>query len=286
MIGDREMSSERNFMEMLKKQWEKGHFVCVGLDSDHAKIPEVLLGSTVCGAVSRFNQRIIDATSGLVCAYKPNIAFYAKHGDSGMLALKATIEYIKKVAPDVPVILDAKRADIGNTNTGYVGEVFSYYGADAVTVNPYFGKEALQPFLRMKEKGIIVLCRTSNPGAGEFQDLLIGGYAPLYQIVARHVAEEWNSNGNCMLVVGVGATCLEELTKVRKIVGDMPILIPGIGKQGGDVEKTVKAGKDSQGGGIIINSSRKIIFASNGPDFAEAACRETQKLHDEISKYL
>ncbi len=190
---------------------------------------------------------------------------------------------IHTVAPDVPVILDAKDMDIGNTNTGYVRMAFEYCQADAITINPYLGMEAAQPFLDQKDKGIIVLCRTSNKGSGEFQDLLIKSDMPLYQYVASRVAKYWNKNGNCALVVG--ATYPNELAQVRRIVGDMPILIPGIGVQGGDVEATVKAGRDSRGQGMIINASRSIIFASNGPDFAEAARRETLKLHNLINQY-
>jgi orotidine-5'-phosphate decarboxylase len=268
--------SERNFREMLERKWGEGKFVCVGLDSDLSKIPQTAKKPTVFETMLAFNQAVVEATHDLICAFKPNIAFYAACGESGLLALKYTIGFIKVFDPEVPVILDFKRADIGNTNNGYVAEAFEYFGADAVTVNPYFGKEALKPFLDMKEKGIIVLCRTSNPGAGEFQDLKVGGYTPLYQIVAYNVAEAWNSNGNCAVVVG--ATCPEELAKVRKIVGDMPILIPGIGKQGGDVEKTVKAGKNSRGRGMMINSSRGIIFAENPRE-------ETEKLHNEIKKH-
>jgi orotidine-5'-phosphate decarboxylase len=196
--------------------------------------------------------------------------------------------------PDVPVILDVKLADIGNTNEGYAREAFDYYKADAMTVHPYLGKEALQPFLDRKDKGIFVLCRTSNPGAGEFQDrfvnltpaeidewgLMPGTRLPLYQLVAYRVSREWNTNDNCGLVVG--ATYPEELRQVRGIVGDMPLLIPGIGAQGGDVEATVNAGRDSHGHGMIINSSRSIIFASAGPNYTEAARQEAQKLHDMI----
>lgn len=278
------------FREMLDAQWAQGRFVCVGLDSELGKIPDGLRlnqffkdGTDVADVVVEFNRAIIEATADLVCAYKPNVAFYEALGSDGLKALKGTIEAINAVAPDVPVILDAKRADIGNTNAGYVQMAFEFLGADAITVNPYLGAEALQPFLARRDKGIIVLCRTSNPGAGEFQDLCVNG-EPLYRVVARRVATEWNKNGNCGLVVG--ATAPHELAEVRQIVGDMPILIPGIGAQGGDIEKTLTAGKNSRGRGMIINSSRGIIFASNGSDFAEAARRETQKLHDAINRCL
>jgi len=229
-----------------------------------------------------FNHEVVKTTKDLVCAYKPNIAFYEAHGSKGLAALQQTIKDIHALAPDVPVILDAKRGDIRNTNVGYAQMAFGFLGADAITVHPYLGAEALQPFLARAEKGVIVLCRTSNPGAGEFQDLSVNG-EPLYRFVARRVASEWNKNGNCGLVVG--ATYPDELREVREIAPDMPILIPGIGAQGGDVEKTVSAGKDSRGQGMIVNSSHSIIFASKGADFAEAARRETEKLRDLINQY-
>jgi orotidine-5'-phosphate decarboxylase len=289
------MSENRNFRELLEAQWAQGNFVCVGLDSELDKIPKsVLQGNNGChlgiaNTIIRFNREIVRATKDFVCAYKPNMAFYEAHGAEGMIALQHTIANIHEDT-DVPVILDAKRGDIGNTNGGYVAMAFDYLKVDAITVHPYLGREALQPFLDCKDKGIIVLCRTSNPGAGEFQDLEVpkhGGdkYAtmPLYQYVAEVVSKYWNKNGNCALVVG--ATYPAELKRVREIVGDLPILIPGIGAQGGDVEKTVSAGKDSNGKGMIVNSSRGIIFASSGPDFAIAARNETRRLHDLIIQY-
>lgn len=296
---------ERNFRQLLEARWARGNFVCVGLDSELGKIPASVhqkVAGSISDAVVAFNRAIVDATKAIVCAYKPNGAFYEALGTSGIKALLETILYIHEVAPDVPVILDAKRADIGNTNAGYVKAAFDFLQADAITVHPYLGKEALLPFLARADKGIIVLCRTSNPGAGEFQDLpvpnpmvkpfkagdagvdITPGIIPLYQRVAYNVAHDWNTSGNCAIVVG--ATYPEELAKVRGLVGDMPILIPGIGAQGGDLEKTVKAGKDSRGRGMIINSSRGIIFASAGEDFAEAARRETLKLHDAIRQCL
>lgn len=268
---------------MLEIQWSRGNFVCVGLDSEFSKIPaSARRGTNIAGTIVAFNRAIVEATRDLVCAYKPNTAFYEAHGIEGIMALRRTIADIYTMAPDVPVILDAKRADIGNTNTSYVNAAFNFLGADAITVHPYLGAEALQPFLGQINKGIIVLCRTSNPGAGEFQDLSVND-EPLYRFVARHVASEWNRNGNCALAVG--ATYPDELCEVRKLVGDMPILIPGIGAQGGDVEKTVAAGKDSRGQGMIINSSRGIIFASEGEDFAEAARRKTEQLRNLINQY-
>lgn len=275
--------AERNFRELLEAQWGEGKFLCVGLDSDFEKIPEAARIDGVRETIVAFNRSVVDATKDLVCAYKPNSAFYEAHGDEGWKALRATIQYINDTAPQVPVILDSKRADIGNTNNGYVASAFDHLHADAITVNPYPGREALLPFLERKDKGVIVWCRTSNEGAGEFQDLQVDG-EPLYRIVARHVAEKWNENGNCALVVG--ATYPEELRAVREVAGDIPILIPAIGTQGGDVEKTVAAGKDSRGKGMIISASRAVIFASNGADFAEQAREKATALHGAIKAAL
>lgn len=273
------------FMTKLASCWQRDSFVCVGLDSDYDQLPEVIkAGRSVEDALFHFNHEIIDATHDLVCAYKPNAAFYEAQGEEGLRALLKTVRYIRETYSHVPVILDAKRADIGSTNTGYVQSAFDYLGVDAITVHPYLGQEALAPFLARKEKGIIVLVRTSNPGAGEFQDLPVGPQQePLYQVVARHVAQQWNSNGNCAVVVG--ATYPGELQHVRAIVGDMPILIPGIGTQGGEVAATVKAGQDSRGQGMIISASRSIIFASKGSDFASAARTATEQLRAEINRY-
>ena len=210
-------------MQMLEAQWAKGNFVCVGLDSEYEKIPHHLKEglSSLAGNITEFNRLIVEATKDLVCAYKPNSAFYESHGTEGWRALENTIRGIHEIAPDVPVILDAKRADIGNTNNGYVKAAFEYLQADAITVHPYLGREALQPFLEQVNKGIIVLCRTSNKGAHEFQDLEViaqtedekrwgigigDNFAPtplkLYECVALRVAHDWNTNGNCALVVG------------------------------------------------------------------------------------
>ncbi|HUS60123.1 MAG TPA: orotidine-5'-phosphate decarboxylase [Nevskiaceae bacterium] len=280
--------TKSHFIEMLEKRWQKDNFVCVGLDSQYDRIPEMVRkGVGIEKAMFRFNKEIIDTTHDLVCVYKANIAFYEAQGSKGLAALIKTSRYIHAEYPGIPLILDAKRADIGNTNLGYVEAAFNTIGVDAITVHPFLGQEALQPFLDQKDKGIIVLCRTSNPGAGEFQDLIVDhpylGKVPLYQVVAYQVAKKWNKNGNCCLVVG--ATYPEESVQVRKIAPDLPFLIPGIGKQGGDVEKTVKASQDSQGLGMIINSSRGIIFASEGPDFAQAARRQTEILRAMINQY-
>lgn len=266
--------------------------ICVGLDSQLEKIPSHLKAKEK--PIFYFNKAIIDATHNLVCAYKPNFAFYAASGVDGISQLKKTIEYLISTYPDIPVILDSKNADIGSTNEGYAKFAFDYLGADAITLHPYLGMEAMKPFIDRKDKGLFILARTSNPGAGEFQDLLLSKSQSseasakegrmLYQIVAENVSRNWNSNGNCGLVVG--ATYPEELSKVRSIVGDgFPLLIPGIGAQGGDVEKTVKAGIDKDGLNAIINSSRGIIFASDSLDFADKAREETLKLQKLINGY-
>lgn len=252
----------------------------MGLDSDLGRIPNHL--KTDKTPQFSFNKAIIEATHDLVCAYKPGTAFYETRGTQGVEELKLTCDWLRQTYPEIVLIVDAKRADIGSTNAYYAEYIFDYLGADAVTLHPYLGQEALQPFLDRKEKGSIILCRTSNPGAGELQDLQING-KPLYQVVAEKVIKHWNTNGNCSLVVG--ATYPTELAIVRRMAGDMPFLVPGIGAQGGDIEETMKAGLDSKYAGMIINSSRGIIFAGSGVDFAKFAREETQKLREGVNKY-
>lgn len=254
--------------------------MCVGLDSDWEKLPEIVKKEEY--PQFAFNKAIIDATHDLVSAYKPNSAFYEYLGSEGVRQLKLTCDYVNETYPEIPIVLDAKRADIGSTNKGYVSYAFDYLRVDAITLHPYLGKEALQPFFDRKDKGLIILCRTSNPGAGEFQDLETVG-EPLYIKVAKQVVTEWNTNRNCLMVIG--ATYPKELAVVRKIAGEMTFLVPGIGAQGGDIEKTVKAGLNSKKAGMIINSSRGIIFASSGSDFAEKARKETEKLRKRINTY-
>lgn len=234
----------QTFFDKLTSKWTQDKFVCVGLDKGDFE----------------FDKNVIDQTFDVVCAYKPQSAFYEEKGAAGIDALKKTVQYIKGKSPDIPIILDAKRGDIDNTNAAYTKAIFEDLGVDAVTVHPYLGKESLEPFLKSTDKGIIVLVRTSNPGASEFQDLMIER-KPLYQIVAEHVAKEWNTYNNCAVVVG--ATYPEELKIVRGIIGDMPILVPGIGAQGGDLEASLKNGLNSKKQGLIISSSRGIIFAPN-----------------------
>lgn len=265
-----------DFINKLKTKWDQSKFVCVGLDADFSRIPSFLKENlTVSEAIFNFNKSIIDQTAELVLAYKPQSSFYEAYGAEGLTALKKTVEYIQKNHHDIPLILDAKRGDIGSTNKGYVKAIFDDLGFDAVTVSPYLGKESLQPFLDQKEKGIIVLVKTSNPGAGEFQDLIVDG-KPLYQVIAEHV-KSWNTNGN--LAVVVGATYPEEMKAVRKIIGDIPILVPGIGSQGGNLEAVLKNGLDSKKQGLIISSSRGIIFAPNPRE-------TTLKLNQEIVNFL
>ncbi|HLH63394.1 MAG TPA: orotidine-5'-phosphate decarboxylase [Ktedonobacteraceae bacterium] len=278
-------STPSTFIAKLKYCWKQDNFICVGLDSAYEQLPaKIKSNRAVEEAIFAFNREIIDATHDLVCAYKPNAAFYEAQGREGFQALIHTVHYIRESYHHIPVILDAKRADIGSTNVGYVEAAFDLIGVDAITVHPYLGKEALAPFLARKEKGIIVLVKTSNSGAGEFQDLPVGdSQEPLYQVVARHVAQTWNAGGNCAVVVG--ATYPAELRKVRSIIGDMPILIPGIGAQGGEVAATVDAGKDSRGWGMIISSSRGIIFASKDDNFAQAARKATEELRAQINRY-
>lgn len=279
----------RNFMSLLRAQWEQGKFVCVGLDSDYDKIPAHLkVGRTIRHTIFEFNQGIILATMNVVAAYKPNIAFY-EWSEEALLALEDTISFIHEIAPHIPVILDCKRADIGDTNLGYV-KMVERFNADAITIQNYFGYQAMKPFLDRADMGVIVLCHTSNPGAAEFQNLQVvdqatGETFPLYQVVAEHVADPntWNRNDNCAIVMG--ATFPEELGTIRKIVGqDMPILIPGIGKQGGDLEKALRFGFNSDFSGVIINNSSGIIFASDGEDFADKAGEVAEKLHGQISE--
>ena len=275
--------SSRNFGELLNAAWSNRRFLCVGLDPDIAKIPESVIGANPIERMLAFNRSIIDATHNVVGAYKPNSAFYEAYGAEGIMILRDTIEYIHQTAPDATVILDAKRADIGNTNNGYVTAAFDYLGADAITVHPYMGGEALAPFFARKDKGVFVLCRTSNIHSDGLQDLIVDE-KPLYMHVARMVAELWNGNKNCGLVVG--ATYAKELAIIRAVVGDMPILIPGIGAQGGDLTASVRAAKTSDDRGFIVNAGRSIMYASADTDFAQAACDEATALDSAIKKAL
>lgn len=247
--------------------------LCVGLDCAVERIPEPFSKSDT--PQFDYNRHIIEQTYTHTAAYKPNMAFYEARGEQGWHELKLTIEYLRAEHPDIFTICDAKRGDIGSTSEAYATAIFDDLGFDAVTLQPYLGREALWPFLQREDKGCIILCRTSNPGAGEFQDLQAEG-VPLWQKVAQQVAEEWNERGNCMLVMG--ATYPDEMRQVRSLVGDLTFLVPGIGIQGGNIQQTVEAGLNNQNKGLIISSSRGIIFAD---DPAQAA----KELRDEINQY-
>jgi orotidine-5'-phosphate decarboxylase len=267
-----------SFADKLAAAWKTTNsLVCVGLDPEPKKFPDRFRDAP--GGIFEFNKAIVDATRDLVCAYKPQFAHYAAHGAEPQL--EHTIDYIKATAPNAIVILDSKRGDIGSTAEQYAQEAFERYGADAVTVNPYLGRDSVEPFLKHADKGVIVLCRTSNPGAKDLQDLNVGSGRKLFQHVALTVAKEWNTAGNCMIVVG--ATYPEELADIRKLTGDLPFLVPGVGAQGGDVAKVMAAGKTAAGTGLVISSSRAILYASSGEDFAEAARKVATELRDAIN---
>ena len=268
-------NTTKSFIPQLQQVWQTNHsLLCVGLDPSPEKLPTHLRDKPIEQAFYEFCVGIIDATAPYVCAFKPQIAYFAAHRAESVL--EDIIRHAQDKHPQIPVILDAKRGDIGSTAEQYAIEAFERYQADAVTVNPYMGFDSIQPYLAYTDKGVIILCRTSNPGGSDLQFLKVDSQ-PLYQIVAHKVANEWNRNGQCALVVG--ATFPNEIAQVRAIVGDMPLLIPGIGAQGGDLAATMQAGQTANGSGVIINSSRAIIYASAGEDYTQAAqkiARETQ----------
>lgn len=252
--------------------------LCVGLDPEYEKLPPEF--SAQAEPQFEFNRRIIEETHPYAAAYKLNIAFYEARGDQGFRELKKSIDYLKQTYPDIPILCDAKRNEVINTSRQYAAALFDWFGFDGTTLNPYLGREPLQPFLERRDKACIILCRTSNPGAGEFQDLLVQSAdspgLPLWQMVAERVRDEWNANGNCMLVVG--ATYPAEMKKIREITGEMTFLVPGLGVQGGEVEAMVKAGLNKDGKGLICVSARGIIFAAD----PAAAARE---LRDQINAF-
>jgi orotidine-5'-phosphate decarboxylase len=270
-----------SFVEQLRARWEAGTLLCIGLDPEVERLPKAIRGASATERFVAFNRAIVEATADLVCAYKPNAAFYEAHGPAGMEALVRTIALIRAIAPAVPVLLDAKRGDMANTSRLYARAVFDACAADAVTVQPYQGEEALMPFLERAERGVFVLCRTSNPGAVEMQDLAVAG-EPLFLALARRVAERWNTRGNCGLVVG--ATWPDELRAIRAVAPELPILVPGIGAQGGDLAASVRAGRDARGQGLLLSASRSVLYASGGADFAAAARAEAQRLSDAINR--
>jgi orotidine-5'-phosphate decarboxylase len=268
------------FIEQLTSAWQRNDsLLCVGLDPDLPKLPAHLQQAP--DGIFRFCQAMIDATADLACAVKPQIAYFAALRAEDQL--QSLCDYVRERYPHLPIILDAKRGDIGATATQYAREAFERYRADAVTVNPYMGYDSVAPYLEWQDKGVIVLCRTSNPGGSDLQFLPVAGQ-PLYQHVAHLVADKWNSNGQCALVVG--ATFPAELAQVRAIVGDMPLLVPGIGAQGGDVAASVRAGRTVDGRGMMINSSRAILYAdSSEAGFVAAARRVALTTRDEINRY-
>ncbi|OOG36109.1 orotidine-5'-phosphate decarboxylase [Rhodanobacter sp. C06] len=267
------------FHDTLQRRWrEHGTLVCVGLDPEPAKFPAHL--RDMPDAVFAFCAAIVDATADLACAFKPQIAHFAALRAEE--ALERLIAHIHEKHPGVPVILDAKRGDIGSTAQHYASEAFERYRADAVTLNPYLGRDSAQPFLDRADKGVVLLCRTSNPGGADFQALDCGG-VPLYLRVAETIAREWNAHGNCALVTG--ATWPEELGQVRDVVGGMPLLVPGIGAQGGDVAAVLRHGLTADGTGLMISSSRAILYAGSGEDFAQAARAAAMELRDTINKH-
>ena len=248
----------RAIAKLQQRMSSVGSMVCVGLDSAIERLPARFVRKRQPQLA--FNRWIIDQTLPYAAAYKPNLAFYEARGADGWTELAETLAHLRATAPDVLTIADAKRADIGSTNAGYVRGLFDELGFDAVTLHPYLGREALRPFLEREDKACIVLCRTSNPGAGELQDLEVDG-APLWEVVATRVRDEWNDAGNCMLVVG--ATYPAELARVRALCPEIPFLVPGVGAQGGDVEAAIAGGLDNLGGGLLINVSRSNILADD-----------------------
>jgi orotidine-5'-phosphate decarboxylase len=272
------------FMQALRARWERADsLVCVGLDPEPAKFPSRVADGP--DAIFSFCREIVDATAQYVCCFKPQIAHFAALGAED--ALQRLIAHVHAAHPGIPVILDSKRGDIGSTAQHYAAEAFDRYAADAVTANPYLGRDSVQPFLDRADRGVVILCRTSNPGAADLQDLIVsdGGSdgRPLYQRIAEKIARDWNGNGNCALVVG--ATWPQQLREVRAIVGDLPFLVPGVGAQGGDVEAVVTNAKTADGTGLVVSSSRAILYASDRDDFADAAAAAVKSLRDDINRY-
>ena len=262
--------------KLLAASMTNKSLLCVGLDPDPALMP--------IPDVAAFNRTIIEATSDLVCAYKPNLAFYEALGMDGLMALRATVEAVPRY---IPIIGDAKRGDIGNTAVAYAKAMFEVWGFDAVTVHPYIGWDSIEPFARYRDRGVLILCRTSNPGQSDFQKLSVHGpsgrQGPLYEQVAAKV-KEWDTYGNLGLVVG--ATHPDELRMVREICPDQPILIPGVGAQGGDLKQAVHLGTDKNGNNAIINSSRGIIYAGKGKAFAQAARAAALEVRSQMQQAL
>ena len=265
------------FLDSLVATGRRNHsLLCVGLDPTAHKLPAA--ARAAADPTYAFCMAIVEATADLVCAFKPNIAFFEALGPSGMATLRRLIADMPR---DVPVILDAKRGDMGSTAEAYAEAVFERLGADAVTLNPYLGADALAPFLRHADKGCIVICKTSNPGSADLQELQLASGGPLYMEVARRARDDWNANGNIGLVVG--ATYPQVLAEVRELCPELPLLVPGVGAQGGELSAATRASVDSRGERAIISASRSILYASDGADFADAARHEALRLRDEIN---
>lgn len=265
------------FTAMLEARWQRADsLLCVGLDPNPSRFPAPIVGRP--GAIYDFCQGIIDATAAYACAFKPQIAYFASCGAEG--ELEDLISYIHANYPDIPVILDAKRGDIGSTAEHYAREAFERYKADCVTLSPFMGHDTIEPYLAYKDKGAFILCRTSNKGGDDLQMLDVGGER-LYEHVARLVDKEWNTTGQLGLVVG--ATYPAELANVRRIAPKLPLLVPGIGAQGGDIDACVKAGMTAEKTGMVINSGRAIIYASKGEDWKEAAAAAAMATRDAIN---
>lgn len=272
-----------NFLDkLLAASRTQNSLLCVGLDPEPGRLPAQLRDMPAARAITYFCRAVVEATAPYVCAFKPNLAFFEVLGPEGMSVFEEVLQAIPR---HIPVIVDAKRGDLGNTARNYAAAFYDVYGCDAVTVNPYLGYDSVAPFLAYREKGVILLCRTSNPSARDFQDLLVcgedGQVRPLYEVVARRV-QSWNTAGNCGLVVG--ATYPQELRTIRSMCPDMPILIPGVGAQGGDLEASVVAGVDACGEKAIMAVSRAVLFAGKGTDFATSAANEALALRDRINE--
>ncbi|MFV0282218.1 MAG: orotidine-5'-phosphate decarboxylase [Castellaniella sp.] len=269
------------FIDKLNRAWTRqDSLLMVGLDPDPRRFPEELKDRP--DAVTEFCLRIVEATAPYVCGFKPQIAYFAALGAEDQL--QDICAAIRERHPDLPIVLDAKRGDIGSTAAQYAREAYERYGADAVTVNPYMGRDSVQPYLDYGDRGVIVLCRTSNPGGADLQETRMANGMPLYLHVADLVARTWNTTEQCALVVG--ATFPDEIEQVRRRIGDMPLLIPGVGAQGGDIPATVRAGRTAAGTGMMINSSRAILYAGRGDDWAQAAAQAARDTRDAIREAL
>ncbi|CAA9243404.1 MAG: Orotidine 5'-phosphate decarboxylase [uncultured Chloroflexi bacterium] len=268
---------EPYFARLDRAARQNQSLLCVGLDVEPDRLPAPLRDLPLSDAIVEFNRRIVEATADLVACYKPNLAFYEALGPQGLEALRRTRALIPA---HIPVIGDAKRGDIDNTMRKYAQALFDVYDFDAVTASPYLGQDAIAPFLSRTERGVYLLCRTSNPGSGEIADLDVGG-RPLYLVIAERV-QAWNSNHNAALVVG--ATYPQELARVRQVAPELPILLPGVGAQQGLLEESVQAGIDRQGGGLVVNAARQVLYASSGDDFPMAARQAALELRGRINR--